>query len=156
MTSLPTRLLICAASLLAVACTSTGPVAPLAPAPGSTKASAIEVCMPPGERAYLSRLRCPDGSPPTYRRSGNVGPRHEVPEQGAQESDEAYHQRVWASAPTLQGAPLGPGQLDLHIIDVYQLSCGQAHASVYLDMYHCPDPRPMQAPPGFSVVSPKD
>jgi hypothetical protein len=29
--------------------------------------------MPQGQRAYLSRLRCSDGKPPTYRRTGNFG-----------------------------------------------------------------------------------
>lgn len=29
--------------------------------------------MPPGERAYLNRLRCADGKPPTYRRTGSFG-----------------------------------------------------------------------------------
>lgn len=30
--------------------------------------------MPPGERAYLSRLRCSDGTPPRFDRAGDVGP----------------------------------------------------------------------------------
>jgi hypothetical protein len=29
---------------------------------------------PPGQRAYLSRLRCADGTAPGFQRSGNVGP----------------------------------------------------------------------------------
>ncbi len=28
--------------------------------------------MPPGERSYLSRLRCPDGAAPAYRRAGSA------------------------------------------------------------------------------------
>ncbi|MGB5483455.1 hypothetical protein [Parasphingorhabdus sp.] len=28
---------------------------------------------PPGQRAYLNRLRCADGKPPAYSRAGNVG-----------------------------------------------------------------------------------
>jgi hypothetical protein len=29
---------------------------------------------PPGQRAYLSRLRCADGTAPAFDRSGNIGP----------------------------------------------------------------------------------
>jgi hypothetical protein len=29
---------------------------------------------PPGQRAYLARLRCTDGTAPAYERRGNVGP----------------------------------------------------------------------------------
>jgi hypothetical protein len=29
---------------------------------------------PPGERAYLARLRCSDGTAPTFARRGNIGP----------------------------------------------------------------------------------
>jgi hypothetical protein len=34
----------------------------------------VKVRMPDGERAYLDRLRCPDGSPPAYERQGSGGP----------------------------------------------------------------------------------
>ncbi len=30
--------------------------------------------MPQGQRAYLARLRCADGSTPAFERSGNLGP----------------------------------------------------------------------------------
>ena len=30
--------------------------------------------MPPGQRAYLDRLRCADGNAPAYQRVGNIGP----------------------------------------------------------------------------------
>lgn len=33
----------------------------------------IRAAMPEGQRAYLSRLRCSDGSAPAYHRRGNVG-----------------------------------------------------------------------------------
>src|SRR5690606_22705589 len=41
--------------------------------PGSARLTAVEVCMPEGERAYLERLRCPDGVAPAHRRAGSVG-----------------------------------------------------------------------------------
>ena len=34
----------------------------------------IRAHFPPGQRGYLDRLRCADGSAPNYARSGNVGP----------------------------------------------------------------------------------
>lgn len=33
----------------------------------------VRASMPPGERAYLDRLRCEDGSAPDYERGGSVG-----------------------------------------------------------------------------------
>lgn len=39
---------------------------------GSQK-NPIRVNMPPGQRAYLSRLRCSDGKAPTFGRVGNFG-----------------------------------------------------------------------------------
>ena len=41
------------------------------------KARAIDVCGPPGQRAYLTSLRCADGQAPTFDRAGNVGTRNE-------------------------------------------------------------------------------
>lgn len=34
----------------------------------------VRAAMPPGQRAYLSRLRCPDGATPSFTRRGNLGP----------------------------------------------------------------------------------
>jgi hypothetical protein len=33
----------------------------------------VRVNMPPGEQAYLARLRCSDGTAPAYRRDGSLG-----------------------------------------------------------------------------------
>lgn len=41
--------------------------------PLGSKQNPIRSDMPPGERAYLSRLRCSDGKPPEFSRSGSVG-----------------------------------------------------------------------------------
>ena len=38
-----------------------------------SKDNPVRAEMPPGERAYLSRLRCPDGTPPTFEREGSDG-----------------------------------------------------------------------------------
>ena len=42
--------------------------------PLGSERNPVKVRMPPGERAYLDRLRCPDGSTPTYERQGSGGP----------------------------------------------------------------------------------
>ncbi len=34
----------------------------------------VKADMPRGQRAYLERLRCSDGSAPSYQRTGNLGP----------------------------------------------------------------------------------
>lgn len=41
-----------------------------------TMANPVRVLMPEGERAYLHRLRCDNGGPPTFERqgSGGIGP----------------------------------------------------------------------------------
>lgn len=147
-----------ALSLVAVACTTTH--RPLLPHPstdlGASKATAIEVCMPAGQRAYLSRLRCPDGTAPGFQRSGSAGPRTEYPPQQPGESDEAYAGRVFGSSSARLGAPLAVGETDHHVIDIYRLTCGQSTVTLFLDMYHCPDPKPREAPPGMSIVAPSD
>ena len=42
--------------------------------PLGTKENPVRVDMPPGQRAYLSRLRCSDGKAPQFGRVGNFGP----------------------------------------------------------------------------------
>lgn len=42
--------------------------------PLGSERNPVKVRMPQGERAYLDRLRCPDGSTPTYERQGSGGP----------------------------------------------------------------------------------
>ncbi len=42
-------------------------------APLGSETNPVKCQQPVGQRAYLSRLRGPDGKPPRYRRIGNVG-----------------------------------------------------------------------------------
>ncbi len=42
-------------------------------APLGSEANPVRCAHPDGERAYLSRLRCPSGGPSTYERAGSVG-----------------------------------------------------------------------------------
>jgi hypothetical protein len=41
--------------------------------PLGTEKNPIRADMPPGERAYLARLRCADGNAPTFQRLGSAG-----------------------------------------------------------------------------------
>lgn len=42
--------------------------------PLGSRQNPVRAEMPPGQRAYLSRLRCSDGRAPEYVRTGNLGP----------------------------------------------------------------------------------
>jgi hypothetical protein len=41
--------------------------------PLGSKGNPVRTYLPPGQQAYLGRLRCPDGSTPTFQRQGTVG-----------------------------------------------------------------------------------
>ncbi|WP_133155148.1 hypothetical protein [Kinneretia aquatilis] len=112
---------------------------------GDSKANAIEVCRAAGQRAYLARLLCADGSRPEISRVGSVGSRTEP---RAPLSEEQERELLDAM---LRGLPLKAGQPDFHIVDLYQATCGQVQRQLYLDMYHCDNPAPAQAPAGFSL-----
>lgn len=49
-------------------------IAEAAKHPLGSKDNPARVNMPDGQRAYLRRLRCADGEPPSFSRSGSVGP----------------------------------------------------------------------------------
>ena len=112
---------------------------------GESKQSAIEVCNPAGERAYLSRLVCSGGESPTYKRMGSFGGRNEFPKNLSAEQTSVLVQRV------ISGAPLQPGEPDYHVIDGYEVICGEVKRVVYLDMYHCDQAPPTVAPRGFTL-----
>ena len=44
-------------------------------APLGSEENPVRASGPPGQRAYLARLRCSDGSPPAFERGGSVGAR---------------------------------------------------------------------------------
>lgn len=48
-------------------------IAEAAKHPLGSQRNPIRVNMPPGQREYLSRLRCSDGKPPLFERVGNFG-----------------------------------------------------------------------------------
>ena len=114
--------------------------------PGMSKEAAIEVCGVGGERAYLQKLRCTDDSPPTFERSGSVGPRNDI----KTKEDEALILKQMMST-----QPLTKGEKDVHTIDNYEVACRDKKVDVYLDMYHCPEPKSHTVPPGFSLKGQK-
>lgn len=105
---------------------------------GLTKELAIDVCLPPGEHLLLSELRCAGGQPPTFKRSGNVGPRNPI---ASESFDEAWMD------PFL---PVPKGKKDEHIVDRYEVVCPDKTVVVFMDMYHCGTPKLWAAPAGFS------
>ncbi|HUJ26901.1 MAG TPA: hypothetical protein VLW85_12835 [Myxococcales bacterium] len=106
---------------------------------GLSKERAIEVCLPPGEKAYMASLHCPDGSRPQPRRIGSVGARHQPVD-----PDDA---RILLQMDPER--PLQPGEPDLHIVDAIEARCGKGSTTIFFDMYHCPAP-PQPAPEGFT------
>ncbi|MEJ8849283.1 hypothetical protein [Variovorax rhizosphaerae] len=146
-------LIAAAAAVIAVlGCTtpSSRSVAPVSRPPGlgEAKVSAIEVCKPSGQRAYLDRLQCTDGSIPAYRRVGSFGGRNELPANLTKEQQIAQLERNFS------GAALKPGETDYHVIDGYEVSCGPVKRMIYMDMYHCNQAPPAEIPSGFQLRGP--
>ena len=113
---------------------------------GYTIASAIEVCMPPGERQYLANLRCADGLRPTFYRVGNFGERTPlVVDKGLSVQEQAKLVDRLMDPYVV----LAPGEGDHHIVDGYAVDCRGEEVMLYLDMYHCSQPAPTVAPRGF-------
>jgi hypothetical protein len=106
---------------------------------GLTKERAIEVCLPPGENAFVSSLRCPGGEKPQPHRVGNVGTR-------SQPVDPNDPRILLQMDPERR---LQPGEPDLHIVDAIEARCRAATYTVFFDMYHCPAP-PQDPPEGFT------
>jgi hypothetical protein len=110
---------------------------------GESKTTAIEVCRPQGQHAYLNRLQCSDGSTPSYSRIGNVGERSDVPKKPAKEPESIIFTEYLIT--------LKPGEADYHIVDKYELSCGSVKRIIFMDMYHCIQSAPTEAPSGFKL-----
>ena len=111
--------------------------------PGLSREHALEVCDPGGERAYLDRLRCADGSVPTYSRRGSVGSR--FPTETAAQEEAALEQ-------TMERRPPAKGELDHHVLDLYELICPGRTYALLMDMYHCDQPPPAVAPAGLTLA----
>jgi hypothetical protein len=111
------------------------------------KENPVEVCKPAGEREYLSRLSCESGNKPTFKRVRSVGSRNEFPKDLPDAKARTLLDRV------LSGAKLEPGEVDYHVIDEYEVMCGDKKATLYMDMYHCHSQPANAAPGGFSLKS---
>ena len=107
---------------------------------GLSRERAIEVCLPPGEKAYTEALRCPgSGAKPQLHRLGNAGTR-------TTPLDPNDPRTLLQMDPE---RPLQPGEPDLHIVDAIEARCPGATYTLFFDMYHCPAP-PQPAPEGFT------
>jgi hypothetical protein len=93
----------------------------------------------------LMRLVCADGTRPTFARQGSVGMRTESFQDLPKEQQDALFQAM------VSGRALKPGEKDYHVIDGYEVSCGQVKRIIYMDMYHCAANPPDKAPVGFKM-----
>jgi hypothetical protein len=100
-----------------------------------TKERAAEVCLPPGVKAWVGALRCPDGTAPRMKLLGPVGTRL-VP---ADPNDPRILLQMDPERPLQRGEP------DLHIVESWEARCEATAHTLYVDMYHCPSP---PQPPG--------
>lgn len=110
---------------------------------GLRKESPIKVCQPAGQQAYLEQLVCGDQTRPRFERSGNFGSLNPT------SSDLAVSVRQFEAMMTF--APLADGTPDYHVIDRYDVHCGENTTAVYMDMYHCPAVPVPRAPAGFTL-----
>jgi hypothetical protein len=145
------RILLLCLAVLSASCASSPPVQvqPATVGIGESKQTAIEVCKPAGERAYLSRLVCSTGQSPTFKRVGSIGSRNEIPNSLSAEQQKVLLDKL------LRYTPLQPGEPDYHVIDGYEVVCGEEKRIVFLDMYHCDQPPPSAAIRGFTIRAPK-
>ncbi len=113
---------------------------------GLSREHAIEVCYPEGQQQYLARLICPDNSHPAFERRGSVGPRQPMPDNMSEETIASL------LADLRKSRKREPGEPDHHIVDAYDVVCGEATTTLYLDMYHCAQDRPVFSPKGFGII----
>lgn len=125
-------------ALLLAACAHAGPIGSR-PGFALTRGAAAEVCLPDGELEYLRSLRCASGEQPRLHRVGSVGSRNQTTP-----NDPRLLQQMDISG------VLPPGDPDLHIVDAWELRCGEKVVTVYLDMYHCARREQQPAPEGFT------
>lgn len=112
---------------------------------GLTIKGAVEVCDEDGARQYLSRLICPGGQNPDFKRVRDSTWRNPLPKDISKEDSYRF------ILSNLNRGPLDPGQPDYHITTEYRVRCGKNKISIYLDTYHCAQQAPTVAPVGFSI-----
>ena len=97
------------------------------PGIGLSKDRAVEVCLPPGEKAWLAQWRCPGGEMPQPHRLGSIGTRT----QPVDPNDPRILLQMDPERPLQRGEP------DFHIVDAVEMRCPGATYTLFLDMYHC-------------------
>jgi hypothetical protein len=143
----PTPLLLVVAASLLSSCTSTPALnEPEEASLGRSKFSPVEACRISGKDAYLARLVCESGDRIEIGQRGSVGPRTEMKSNATQEEVREIIRR------NLQYSSPAAGEPDYHIVDAYPVKCGATVRFVYLDMYHCDKPVPVDAPRGFKLL----
>jgi hypothetical protein len=126
---------------LLAGCAHQGHGQPPRPGYGRTPAQAIEVCLPPGEHAFLMRLRCRGGAQArevSREAAGTRTPLRSADDRRALEQLDP-------------GLPLSRGEPDLHLVEALLVSCPEGDQTLFVDMYHCAQPPPEQAPDGMQL-----
>jgi hypothetical protein len=136
-------------TILAVSCASTNSPTLEPPAQqfpfALSRENPVEVCKPAGQRDYLAGLVCTSGGPPSFKRVKSVGPRVDYPKDLPAAKTGEFLDRM------ISGAKLRPGEVDYHVVDEYELICGEKKFAIFLDMYHCDGQVKNVAPIGFSL-----
>jgi hypothetical protein len=113
------------ALLAVVGCAHAAAVVPVGFA--LSRKQAAEVCLPPGEKAWLGKLLCEDGSHPVITRLGNFGTRNRP--------DDPNDPRILLEMDA--EVRIRPGESDFHIIEAVEAVCGKSKYTIYIDEYHC-------------------
>ena len=116
-------------------------IAAINAAPLGSAENPIRAGGPAGQRAYLDRLRCPNGKPPHYKRIGNfgIGPYGTIIDGYSVICEK---KQMVDSYPDMKTA----------VKDALRPNTQNKSTTLYLDMYH-PDITEERAPEGFMIVN---
>ena len=118
---------------------------------GRSHANPVEVCRPDGARRYFERLVCPSGERAAFTRLGSMDTRTPLP------ADMTQAQVVAMIEGNLAARPLAQGEPDYHVLDGYQVECGDTGKTLLcVDAYHCGASPPPRAPDGFRFAPRSD
>ena len=113
---------------------------------GLTRENPVELCRITSGSQLFSRLTCASGQRPVIQRRGSIGPRTPHPEYMSQDEAVRMVERAMAYE------ALEPGEPDRHILDAYEVGCGDTPVTLYVDVYHCRPPSQVPTPAGFSLA----
>lgn len=123
------RVLLCLLSFMSATTGTVGAQASTAPL--GSRDNPVRAEGPPGEREYLTRLRCPSGAAPNFERIGSFEP---AADGHILDGYEVLCDRPLPEPDTIPGRARVPGSVE-----------------IFLDMYHSGH-REMAAVPGFTVL----